>query len=268
MNPLRSRARTSVGAAAVAAIASIAFADSAAAALTVSQVESADPVSESEQVTYTMTVGNTGPDPVENVALQVTATKTNDESPVDNPYLSLTPTQGSCTLDAGSFSGGRCALGTLAVGASSQVTGVVQANFSMANVATVFLCDPSGQFCFDNGTSTEKTTVVHGPSQSGSNKVKIRGMPADCASGTFKARAKAKPRKVRSVLATISGPRDEYGVPLNGYKGPRKLAKKKGRRVKAKVKAGNLRDGFYELIFHAQRKGKPTLKRTATFQVC
>ena len=161
----RSRTRTGLVALLAAGLASIALADAASAAVTVSQTESADPVAEGGQVTYTMTVTNSGA-AVEGIVLDVVATKPNDASPVDNPYLSLTASQGSCALGAGSFSGGRCSLGTLAAGAGATVTGVVEANFSMRNVAALAVCDATGEFCFpiDGGTSSEETTVTHPPS--------------------------------------------------------------------------------------------------------
>jgi hypothetical protein len=265
----RSRTRTALGALLVAGLASIALADAATGAVTVSQTESADPVAEGAQVTYAMTVTNSGA-AVDGIVLDVIATKPNDASPVDNPYVSLTASQGSCALGAGSFSGGRCALGSLAAGAAATVTGVVEANFSMRNVATLAACDATGEFCFpiDGGTSSEETTVNHPPSLTGSKKISIKGLPAACASSTFKAKAKVKAPSVRSVTASISGPRDEFEDALDGFAPPKRVAKKKGRKVKAKVKAGTLRDGFYELTFLAQRKGKPNLKRTATFGVC
>jgi hypothetical protein len=265
----RSRTRTAIGALLVAGLASLALAGSAAAAVTVSQVESADPVEEGGQVTYTMTVANSGA-AVEGIVLDVVATKPTDASPVENPYLSLTASQGSCALGAGSFTGGRCSLGTLGAGAGATVTAVVEANFSMRNVATLAACDSTGEFCFpvDGGTSSEETTVTHPPSLAGSKKIKIKGLPAACASSTFKAKAKVKAPSVRSVTASISGPRDEFDDALDGFEPPQRLGKKKGRKLKAKVKAGTLPDGYYELTFLAQRKGKPNLKRTATFGVC
>jgi hypothetical protein len=124
------------------------------------------------------------------------------------------------------------------------------------------------EFCFDQASNTITTSVIHAPALSGSKKISVKGLPSSCASADFKAKAKAKAQGVKSVTASLSGPRDEYGVPADGFKGAKKLAKKKGKKVKAKVKAGSLKNGFYELSFLAARKGSPDLKRTVTVQVC
>ena len=244
------------------------FAGPASAAVSVTQTESADPVAEGTSVTYTVTLTNTGAQ-VDNARLTVQTMKSTDESPVENPYLSLTSTQGSCALNTGGgFTGGQCAIGALAGGASVQVVGTVQADFSMQHVASLASCDATGEFCFPQTSSSETTTVTHAPTFSGSKKIKVTGLPAQCASSTFKAKAKAGASGVKSVAASISGPRDEFGIPASGFKPPKQLAKQKGKKVKAKVQGATLPDGYYELAFLALRKGSPNLKRTVTFQVC
>jgi hypothetical protein len=248
----------------------LAFAPPAFGQLAVSQVASADPVGEGESVTYAVTVTNQGAT-AENVALTLQTTKSNDDSPVENQYVSLTSSVGSCSVDQpqnGFSRGGRCALGSLANGASVQVQGVVVANFSMNHIASLATCDATGEFCFPQTSSELITTVTHPPTLSGSKKITVKGLPSGCATADFKAKAKAKGKGVKSVSASLSGPRDEYGAPLDGFKSAKRLAKKQGRKVKPKVKAGGFQRGFYELDFIASRKGSPNLKRTATFQVC
>ena len=260
--------RTRISAAgALSAAASFVLAAPAFGVLAVSQVDAPDPVAEGQNVTYTITVTNTGATE-EGVQLTALTTKPGDLSPVPNPYQSLTTTVGTCTLDppqSGASRGGRCLLGDLANGASVQVTGVVRADFSMDHIATLFAC--VDEFCFERATDTETTTVTHPtPQFSGSQKIKLKGFPSTCATATFKVKAKAKASKVKSLTASLSGPRDDLGKPLGDFDPPKKISKKKGKKVKPKVKAGELAAGFYELDFLAQRKGAPSLKRTATFE--
>jgi hypothetical protein len=239
-------------------------------AFQVTQFDSADPVAEGLGVTYTMTVTNTTSF-TEELWLGTLVTKIDSDASVANPYLSIEATQGSCAVDppdSYGYTGASCALGPVAGGASVQVRGAVQANFSMRHLATVFNCDPSVGFCPPFFTSGEPTTVTHAPSLSGSNKIRVRGLPEGCATADFKAKAKAKAPGVRSVTATLSGPRNEFGSPLEGSGFSDRIAKKQGRRVTANVPAARLRDGFWDLTFLALRKGAPNLKRTATFQAC
>ncbi|MGH2986101.1 MAG: hypothetical protein ACRDLO_05370 [Solirubrobacterales bacterium] len=265
------RRRISIRAASIAVLASLALAPAAfAAAFEVAQVDSADPVAEGAAVTYTITVTNTLSS-TEELWLGTLVTKIDSDASVPNPYLSIESTQGSCAIDPPSsfgYAGASCALGPVAGGASVGVRGVVQANFSMRHLATVFNCDPSFGSCFPFFSSGEPTTVIHAPTLSGSEKIRVRGLPASCATTDFKAKAKAKAPGVRSMTATLSGPRNEFGSPLEGSGFSDRIAKKQGRRVKANVRAARLRDGFWELTFLALRKGAPNLKRTATFQAC
>ena len=252
-------------------VALIAFAPAAFGAPTVTQVDSQDPVPRGENVIYTMTVTNSGGP--EEVWLSTLTTKAGSDASVPNPYISLTSSQGSCTIDppnSHGYTGGECALGTVSTGASVQVQGVVQANYSMDHRAVLFLgCDPSGGgSCFPFFTDGERTTVTHPPTLSGSEKIRVTGLPPGCATSAFTAKAKAKAKGVRSMTATLSGPRNEFGGHVDGDSFSGRIARKAGSRLKAKVPAETLDDGFYKLTFLALRKGVPNLKTAATFQVC
>ena len=82
--------------------------------------------------------------------------------------------------------------------------------------AALFDCEPGNPGCGPLQVDTERTTVIHPPVLTGSPKIAIRGLPAGCASSDFKAKAKAKPRKVRSIAVSLSGPRDEFGGLIDG----------------------------------------------------
>src|SRR5690606_13637076 len=79
--------------------------------LSVAVSDSPDPVTAGEQLTYTVTVGNGGPDTADNVVVDLVL-------PADVTLVSATPSAGSCT-------GTTCNIGSLAASASESVVVVV-----------------------------------------------------------------------------------------------------------------------------------------------
>ena len=94
--------------------------------MSVSKVDSADPVTAGTGFSYTVTVTNTGPSDAASVSLV-------DVLPVEVGYVSATPDQGSCSELAGTVT---CALGTVVDGASVDVVIVVTV-LSSASAGTV-----------------------------------------------------------------------------------------------------------------------------------
>jgi uncharacterized repeat protein (TIGR01451 family) len=126
----------------------------AAADLAVTQTDSPDPVTARGQVTYTVTVQNSGPGGASSVTLT-------DVLP-DASFVSATPSQGTCVRVG---KGGRagtltCELGTIASGASANVSVVVSPSKAgtITNVASVRAAEPDGNRA--NNTATESTTVL------------------------------------------------------------------------------------------------------------
>jgi uncharacterized repeat protein (TIGR01451 family) len=108
-----------------------------------------DPVQLNGRLTYTIVVGNNGPD----AATQVTLA---DPLPAGTSFISVSTTQGSCT-------GGvliSCNLGTIAKGQSVTITLVVRANQAgtLTNTATVVGKEPESNTA--NNRDTEQTLVV------------------------------------------------------------------------------------------------------------
>ena len=85
--------------------------------LTVSKSDEVDPVTEGDDVTYTVSVTNNGPDTASNVVLT-------DNLPGGVSFISATPGQGSCSEAGGVVT---CDLDDLVNGATVQVTIVVNA---------------------------------------------------------------------------------------------------------------------------------------------
>jgi uncharacterized repeat protein (TIGR01451 family) len=108
-----------------------------------------DPVQLNGRLTYTIVVGNNGPD----AATQVTLA---DPLPAGTSFISVSTTQGSCT-------GGaliNCNLGTIAKGQTVTITLVVRANQAgtLTNTATVVGKEPESNTA--NNRDTEQTLVV------------------------------------------------------------------------------------------------------------
>ena len=120
-----------------------------AADLAVDKSDAADPVREGDDVTYVVNVSNNGLQTAENVVLT-------DDLPDGVIYVSATPSQGSCSQDAGTVT---CNLGDILGGGSADVTIVVNAPTAgtLTNNATVTSDteDPNA----GNNSDSEETTV-------------------------------------------------------------------------------------------------------------
>ncbi len=120
-----------------------------AADLSLTKTGSPDPLELGQQLTYTLTVQNSGPD----TATAVTLT---DTLPGDVTFDSATPSQGSCTESSGTVT---CDLGTLAdeAVASAEIKVTPQSAGTIVNQASVSsaVADPDP----DNSSATAETTV-------------------------------------------------------------------------------------------------------------
>jgi len=118
--------------------------------LAITKVDSADPILEGQNVTYTITATNNGPSEATDVLVT-------DTLPVGVTFDSAASTQGSCNEAAGTVT---CSFGTLANGANANVTIVVTAPTPglISNTATI-----SGNVTDSvpaNNSATQDTTVL------------------------------------------------------------------------------------------------------------
>jgi uncharacterized repeat protein (TIGR01451 family) len=120
--------------------------------LSITKSDSPDPVTEGQQLTYTIEVRNDGPDPANNVVVTDNLPGSSD---VD--VVSMTPSQGSCTQQGNQPV--NCDLGTLASGATATITIVVTTKKAgtLTNTASVTSGEPDPQTA--NNTATTTTTV-------------------------------------------------------------------------------------------------------------
>jgi hypothetical protein len=231
------------------------------------QRDSADEVAPGTVVTYTMTVTNTTGVP-EHLGLGTLLTRYHSDASVDDPYLSIQPSQGSCAiapLDSYGYASAECDLGTIAPGATVTVVDSVKANFSLDHLASTGDCDMFG--CGSGGPiSAESTFVVHPPEVTGSPKLEFSGVPTPCADRDFVVKVKARGHGVRRMTASLSGPRDEFGHIAGDldFNPP----KSHGAKLKVKLDAEHFDPGYYRLTALALRGPKPKLKGSTTFLVC
>lgn len=238
---------------AIAPAAALALPTAANAALVFSQTESADPVNKGDHETYTVSVQNTGSSVASAPQAFVGGFSRNGFKAVNNPYVSVTPSQGSCTIDnaePAGFKSGYCTLGALGPGATATITAVVEMNESMDHSAGAL---PSGT----SDVSYEPTTVIAPPELKGSKKIHLKGLPEGCAPDDFKLKAKAKgAKKIIASLKPLQYPEE-------------KLKAANGAKLSVNVPAADLdQSRISELRVKATFVGKPQQKRTATFQRC
>ena len=156
--------------------------------LSITKTDSPDPVLEGQQITYTITATNNGPDSAANVTVK------DDLPSSDFDLISATPSQGgACDTNAQKVD---CNLGTLTSGASATVTIVVTAKKpgAVSNTATVTSDEP--EVDPGNNSATETTTVQDanppghgpgGPTCKGKSATIVGTEAADSLNGTDKA---------------------------------------------------------------------------------
>lgn len=119
--------------------------------LSITKTASPNPVLVGDNITYTVTVTNSGPGSADNVTVS-------DTLPASTSFVSAVATQGSCANNAGTVN---CAIGTMANGQSVTVTIVVKANSAgdVTNTARTSTSteDPNGN---NNEASSGAVTVI------------------------------------------------------------------------------------------------------------
>ncbi len=115
------------------------------AGLSLTKGDSPDPVTYGNNVTYTLTVTNNGPDPATNVTLT-------DTLPTNVMFVSATPSQGSCS----GTTTVTCTLGTINNGANATVTIVVQAKAAGIDL----IVDDDAGSCAYTGSVSDMASVT------------------------------------------------------------------------------------------------------------
>jgi hypothetical protein len=240
--------------------------------LAISAVPSATVVKAGESVTFKVTVANRGTEAYEAVFVNLSSLRGHGQG-ANNPYLSVSPSQGSCRDISGAAYGYYyydfvCELGPLASGASAQITAVVQVNESMNHFASLLPNAYEGGFQDGDNSNNEAVDRISAstpPVLTGSKKLKLTGLPEGCASKDFTLRATTDVKGVKKMAAVMF-----LGFSPEG-EGQEWQKVTSGNHLVAKVPVSRLvpeLGATYKLKVKAKRGGAKPLKVTVTFQLC
>jgi hypothetical protein len=240
----------------------------------ISQTVSAHAVKPGGTVTVTVTATNLGDQPANpygdgSVDLNLFSWGAH-AAPTNNPYQSVTPSQGSCNTEpVGDYKNAYCTLGPLAPGASAQVTAVVQVNESANNFAQLLgRANSISDYSDDNGANDAAHTTIYldkAPIVAGPKTLKIKGLPGGCVSGDFTLDITAKAPQVKEVKVSAYLGLDANGDSHNFSKTA------KGKHLKTTFPASKVAielNKTYTLKVKAKLGGGHALKSTVTYVRC
>ena len=224
-----------------------------------SQAASPRPVKKGELVTITVSVTNPGPATAgsDESQVEVFPLRGSSEHAAANPYQSVTPSQGTCTITpTGAYQVADCSFGELVPGASAQIVATLRVNESMHHVAAPKV-----------GTWSELNVAASTPpTVTGAKQIRLAGVPDGCVLGDFALTVTVHAPRLRKVSATLNLGFDDTGDGVTWRRSAN------GRRLTATVPASRIfspRLGKgYKLTIQATRRGAHALTRTVTFELC
>ena len=162
----------------------------------------------------TITVANHGSETIPAEGIGMFPTRVRNDGAVDDPYQSVTPSQGTCTSDdTGAYRHQSCALGALPPGASVQIVAVLRMNVAMDHRVYI-----------DNGEPSTIVVALDLPTVvSGSSKIKLTGLPTGCGRGDFTLGIKAKGARRITVFGNFGFDSEGEGVIVQQAKKASKL---------------------------------------------
>jgi hypothetical protein len=155
-----------------------------------------------------------------------------------------------------------CQLGDVPAGGSVQIVTTVRINESMDQLSSILAGATSGIFHSDSA----RVRAIYPPRVSGSNKIKLKGLPDGCVDRDFKLTASSKGAK--KITASLAGPYDEWHDRLQGSGFSGKIGAEKGSKLKLDVPLERERAGFYDLKLAAKFENKPKQKTEVNIQRC
>jgi Domain of unknown function DUF11 len=243
--------------------------------LAVTESASASVVKKGETVTITATVKNLGTEANQRDPKLQLAGVAGPHGIAENPYQSFSASQGSCSDESeGTQLVLTCELGTIAGGASVQITEVVTMKETMRHSAVLVIGPEGGLDHFEEPGETNtsnngdeiKVSASAPPVLTGSRKIRLSGVPNGCVSGDFPLRVIVAAKAVKKVIVSLF-----LGSDKPGSGEWRRVAH--GSRLKAIVPASRISASSnlaatYKLKIKARLKGGTRLKRTIEFQLC
>lgn len=245
--------------------------------LSVEQSASSTLVKKGDTVTIDLTVKNDGTEAVPpGIGVEMIGLGGGDVI-TENPYVSVSPSQGSCTQVHGSSSVEFCSIGELAAGATMHITAVVRMEETMNHDVGFIPEDGSGQP--GNGEYADsnphndgqflKISASSPPVLTGSSKIHLPGLPEGCFSGDFQLHVVVAAPAVKKVAASLFLGFDQEGVGQEWQKTAH------GSQLRATVPISQMLEyrhpyaaTVYKLKIKARVHGGSRLKRTVEFQLC
>jgi hypothetical protein len=234
--------------------------------VTIDVTSSPTEVRSGETAQFTAVASNSGPGTHDQMEVGLLALRAGSQKAVPNDYLSITTTQGSCTTDPVeppfNYRSVSCQLGDVPAGGSVQIVTTVRINESMDQLSSILAGATSGIFHSDSA----RVRAIYPPRVSGSNKIKLKGLPDGCVDRDFKLTASSKGAK--KITASLAGPYDEWHDRLQGSGFSGKIGAEKGSKLKLDVPLERERAGFYDLKLAAKFENKPKQKTEVNIQRC
>ena len=264
--------RIAAGLAALIALLAVPASAQAATDLAITSNPSAKIVKAGEKVRFDVTVTNRGPEEFPGVFVNLFSLRGHGRG-ANNPYTSVSPSQGTCKDDSGSAYGYYyyswvCELGPLAAGASARIAAVVTVNESMNHIAALLPNAYEGGFNDGDNSNNEAVDRISAsipPTVTGSKAIKLKGLPTGCVTGDFTLRASTKAKGVKKMSASMDLGFDEEGVGQFWQKVVR------GNHLVAKVPASRLAPELgasYKLHVKAKKGGGRKLEALILLQRC
>jgi Domain of unknown function DUF11 len=261
-------------AAAVLAVAPVMLAVPAAAQakidLSITSTPSARLVAPGQTVNFEFTVANQGTEAFKAVYVNLFSLRGHG-LPANNPYTSVSPSQGVCKNESGSTSGYQtwtCELGALAPEASATIMAAVTVNESMNHIAALLPNPFEGGYEDENNSNNEavdRIAVSTPPAISGSKLIKLKGLPSGCVPGDFTLRVSTKAPGVKKISASMELGYNAEGIGQSFQKVVR------GRKLVAKVpmsRAAVELGKTYKLHIKAKKGGGRKLEKVIMLTPC
>lgn len=245
--------------------------------LAIEQSAASTVVKKGETVTITVTVKNDGTEAMPpGIGVEMVGLGGGDVI-TENPYVSASPSQGSCTHVHGSEAVEFCPIGELAAGATMHISAVVRMEETMNHDVGFVGEDGSGQpgngeygdSNPHNDATFLKISASSPPVLTGSAKIAFPGLPTGCVSGDFQLHAVVAASGVKKVAASLFLGFDREGV------GREWQRTSHGPQLRGTVPIDQMLEyrhpyfaTVYKLKVKARLEGGSRLKRTIEFQLC
>lgn len=245
--------------------------------LAIEQSAASTVVKKGDTVTITVTVENDGTEAAgAGIGVEMAGLGGGDVI-TENPYVSASPSQGSCNDVHGSESIEFCPIGELAAGATMHITAVVRMEETMKHDAGFAVEDEGGQpgnaeygdSNPNNDVTFLKISASSPPVLTGSSKISFPGLPSGCVSGDFQLHVVVAAPGVKKIAASLFLGFDQEGV------GREWQRTSHGPQLRATVPISQMLEyrhpyfaTVYKLKVKARVKGGSRLKRTIEFQLC